>query len=156
MTRVAVGDARVFLGLAESFEIDVYNLDGVLQQRIRRADFEPEPVTWAAVERLVEVEPERLSPARLEIVRQADLPPSQPAYEEMRLDPAGLLWVRHFRPAGERTVTWSIFDQSGVWQEDLVFPSRLTVLEIGFDYVLGIWKDELDEESIRVYALTGP
>lgn len=154
MTRVAVGGARVFLGLAESFEIEVYNLDGIIQRRIRRADLEPEPVTWADVERLVEVEPERLSAERLEIVRQADLPPTQPAYEEMRLDPTGLLWVRHFRAPGEQTVTWSIFDRSGVWQEDAVFPRRLTVLEIGSDYVLGVWKDDLDEESIRVYALS--
>jgi hypothetical protein len=32
-------------------------------------------------------------------------------------------------------------------------PSKFRVQEIGEDYVLGVWRDDLDVESVRVYGL---
>ena len=62
----------------------------------------------------------------------------------------------YFRAAGAAEVRWSVFESSGAWLGDVVVPSRLQVLEVGVDYVLGIWHDELDEESVRVYSLLKP
>ena len=156
MTLVAIGSGSVYMGLAETFEIEVFDLDGQLTRRIRRADLVPQAVAIDDLERLADLEPERLSDSALESARQADLPPTFPAYDRLVVDPTGALWVRNFRRAGAAEARWSVFEDSGAWLGDVVVPSRLQVLEIGADYVLGIWRDELDEESVRVYALLKP
>lgn len=156
MTYVAVGVGDVYAGLAETFEIEVFDLDGNLVRRIRRAVPPPPAVTMADLERLAELEPQRLSFSRLELIRQADLPPTFPAYDQLVVDPTGWLWVRNFRQAGAGEAIWSVFSDGGEWQGDVAVPVGLSVLEIGADYVLGIWRDELDEESVRVYRLLKP
>ena len=34
-------------------------------------------------------------------------------------------------------------------------PERFEVLEFGSDYILGVWKDEMDVEFVRLYSLEG-
>ena len=34
-------------------------------------------------------------------------------------------------------------------------PANLEIWQIGHDYVLGVWSDELDVEYVRRHALTG-
>ncbi len=82
------------------------------------------------------------------------LPETLPAFEDLTVDDLGFLWVEAFRadPQAPRSVT--IFNDQGLPVARAQYPERLTVLEIGRDYVLGAFMDELDVVSVRKYQLT--
>ena len=84
------------------------------------------------------------------------IPPTLPAYEDMLVDRVGNLWVQHFEVPGAPERTWSVFDGGGVWLGDTVFPDRFRPLEIGDDYVLGRFGDDLDVEHIQIWELVKP
>jgi len=69
------------------------------------------------------------------------------------VDKVGNLWVQRYQPPGEELNTWDIYNSTGHlvgWAEA---PARLRVTEIGKDYIMGVWKDELDLEYVRLYSL---
>lgn len=53
----------------------------------------------------------------------------------------------------EEGALWRVVDQDGVFAE-LRTPPGFFLLEVGDDYVLGLHKDELQRESVRLYRLT--
>lgn len=57
-----------------------------------------------------------------------------PAYQEMRTDPAGRLWVRTLDL--DIPSAWDVFDPVGRWLGTLSVPVAGRTLEIGEDYVL--------------------
>jgi len=61
--------------------------------------------------------------------------------------------VQHFPRPGEARNRWSVFDPTGVWLGELSLPASLRVTDIGADYVLGVYRDEFGQESVRRYAL---
>jgi hypothetical protein len=46
-----------------------------------------------------------------------------------------------------------VFDPEGVWLGTVEVPPGLRIYEIGPDYMLGRWDDELGVEHIRSYRL---
>lgn len=48
---------------------------------------------------------------------------------------------------------WSVFSPEGVWLGDLRMPPDFHALEIGDDYILGRFTGDLEQESVRLYAL---
>ena len=48
---------------------------------------------------------------------------------------------------------WDILDPEGRWLGTIQTPTRLTIFEIGSDYVLGRYRDELDIEKVRLHTL---
>jgi len=51
---------------------------------------------------------------------------------------------------------FQVFDPSGRWLGGLELPVGGQVTEIGSDYLLGIWTDDLEIQSIRMYGLNKP
>ena len=84
------------------------------------------------------------------------LPSTLPAYETLHIDRTGHLWVERFEVPGAPERTWSVFADDGAWLGDVKFPDRFSPLEIGDDYVLGRFGDELDVEHIQVWELVKP
>ncbi len=78
----------------------------------------------------------------------ADMPP----YENLRLDAGGNLWVAYYR-LEEEPVRWAVFDPEGRWLGNVETPPNGRVWDIGDDYVLGVWQDELDVQQVRMYRL---
>lgn len=171
-TEFAIGDSRFFVGLPDQYEIHVFTSDGTLERIIRRA-FEPVPVTrrdidWLMDRRLSQVEGE----ANKSAVRQAfrDLrhtgvmpafgPPVWPGGADggpaMLADEVGNLWVFiHYRP-GEYRNDWSVFSPDGVWFGTVALPERLTPSQIGLDFILGRWINEVGFVHVRRYRLVKP
>ncbi len=54
----------------------------------------------------------------------------------------------------EGGIEWLVTDADGVALARVRTPDRFEVTEIGADYVLGVGRDSLDVESVRVHALT--
>lgn len=52
--------------------------------------------------------------------------------------------------------SWNVFSPAGELLGPVDLPARLEVFEIGSDYVLGHWLDELEVEHVRRYALIKP
>ena len=78
------------------------------------------------------------------VVVQAASAPSSDAMETQ------LAFVR----PGESTRRWTVFNSNGSVVAMLQGPERFDPLQIGIDFVLGRWTDELGEEHIHVYRLT--
>ena len=92
-----------------------------------------------------------------------------PPTSTIRSDAAGNIWVRiydyheAFVTAGPSRIQttrvpsqWDVFDPAGAWLCTVEMPASFTPLEIGVDYVAGVWRDDDDVEHARLYRLTKP
>ena len=91
------------------------------------------------------------------ILQQVPRPTRQPPYSDIRLDESGNLWVR-LGPTREGPPFWvdhKVFDSRGALLGTLPLPP-IRVLEIGGDYILGIYEDELEVDYLHLYPLVKP
>jgi hypothetical protein len=77
----------------------------------------------------------------------------------------GGVWVQQHATTGEllaaapyavATNRWTVFDLDGRWLGTVTAPNGLRLTEVGADYVLGVWRDELDVEYVRLHRLIKP
>jgi hypothetical protein len=145
----------LYYGSSDNFEIEVRAVDGTLQRLIRRPIPNP-PVTAEEVEefhRSLDERRERLSPIWRSLYSQMTLPETKPAYGRLLVDSEGNLWVADYSRERDDEGTWSVFDSEGRLLGSVETPTGGRVLQIGSDFVLGIWRDELDVEYVRLYGL---
>jgi hypothetical protein len=93
---------------------------------------------------------------RLQELRDLPYPESMPAHGDIVVDADGNLWVEEYLPMGETDPKWSVFDSSHQLLGSVDLPPDFTVHQIGSDFVLGVWHDELDVEQVRSYELIKP
>ena len=80
---------------------------------------------------------------------------TMPAHGGMTADALGHLWVLEYRgPWQDAAPVYTVFDAEGRLVGRLPLPDRFRVIEIGSDYVLGTYVDELDVEYLRLYGLS--
>lgn len=153
---IALSADRAYIGTADAFEIEVYSLEGELLRRIRR-QYEVMPVTDDDVERYIDAQTADLAPERAREraiwIRDQPMPGSFPAYERFLLDAEGNLWVEIYQPPGRERRSWSVFDGGGVWLGDVDVPPTFEATDIGADGTLGVFRNELDEQSVRQYRI---
>lgn len=156
---VAVGD-RFYFGSQDKFEIEAMDPYGTIL-RLIRVPVDPVPLTreiWDSyVEHRIETiardpDHERRMRRSMEQDSQA-LPPTFPAHGELEVDALNHLWVEEYRIPGDNTHTWSVFDREGVRLARVTLPVPMEVLEVGGDYVMGLVKDEMDVEYVRLFRL---
>jgi hypothetical protein len=87
------------------------------------------------------------------VYAQMDLPERWPAFQWVSVDPLGWIWAELFHPPYDMTSLWMLFDEDGVARGTLELPADLQVTDIGADYILGRWRDELGVEYVRRYRL---
>jgi len=88
-----------------------------------------------------------------EAALRAALPDTLPAYSRFVVDATDHLWVEHYRYLARDPHLWSIFAPDGTWLGEVEVPGTFDVTDIGRDYVLGVYRDALDEQSVRLYRL---
>jgi hypothetical protein len=159
---VAAGQHHFFYSSQDSYEIQVWNQDGGLERIIRR-DWEPLPVTDDQVaDRLAEElghlddEENDLSQQYRREFEATPIPDFHPAHGDIYADLQGYLWTEETRPSDEEPRRASVFDPEGRLVATLPIPDGLRVMEIGSDYVLGSYSDELGVQYLRMYALQRP
>jgi hypothetical protein len=170
---VALYDNWMLWGNPDSFEIQVFDLNATATRlrpaRIIRYALPNRPVDDQLRERyldlmlrlqrnkedsLATVEAEKARPAR----------PTLPAFQTLRVDQSGNLWVEHTRlsnyPGREldntEQQTWTVFDPSGALLGDVITPAGLAIAQIGNGWILGVWKDSDDVEHVKLYRLGAP
>jgi hypothetical protein len=159
---------RIALATSDSFSVRILDGHGgaihIVRQRrepmeVRDADYER--VRAAMMERF----PEGLLP---ELERGLDAMPRRetyPAFEGIRLDRAGELWVEESRRPGDdgrpdvtasTRPVWQVFDRQGFLIGRVEAPAGLQITDSGPDYILGVAKDDLDVERVRLYRVERP
>lgn len=149
---------RLYSGDGDRYSIDVYDHHGTLLRRIRRIEAKPREITEADVEAAKKAELERATDdaSRSAIERKYAAAGERrifPAFRDFVIDAEGNVWVQSYPRPADREARWTVFDSVGRMLGDVRMPSRLNPTEIGRQHVLGVWRDELDVERVRLYAL---
>lgn len=161
----AAGD-RLFTAPTDHYSISVRDRTGRVERIIRRPTAS-RPVTdedrasffrQSLRGRMSEEEIER----RI-AVAEVPLAETMPAHHMIVADAAGNLWVEELDDVGIDQGSFSVFDADGVWLGRIELPPGLppfrsrpnlaSQMEIGPDYLLGVWVDELGVEQVRLYRI---
>jgi hypothetical protein len=151
----AVGVQGFFVTGGLKPEVRAFDNSGRLI-RIFRLIEAPRPVTPEELAGAIDASVERFSKDRAKVrwaYESMDVPTRWPAFQSVRVDRLGWLWVELYRPPHHLTPQWMIFDSSGVARGVVDLPRDLEVQDIGADYVLGRWRDEMRVEYVRRYRL---
>ena len=173
----AAGETRAVVMPTDSFRLHVLDANGTVSRRLARAGLEGGPETTEAdvnahidgtIARVypdVEaVDPEALAAFRR---RQRAIPtaPTLPLNRSVQVDAEGNIWVEPFFRLGDPPTPHLVFAPDGTWLGEVSMPSGLDrgyiayqapYLEIGSDYLLGVWRGDLDVPEVRLYPLLKP
>ncbi|MGH7448069.1 MAG: hypothetical protein ACRELT_10945, partial [Longimicrobiales bacterium] len=155
-TVYAVAGDVLAVATQESPEIRVYGADGTPRRIIRTGTPMP-AVTDAHLEAWFQRQRESMLPERREqAVTRPDWPDAGqvvPPFAAVEIDDAGNFWVADYddriRPHG----AWSVHDPDGRLLARIRMPARFRPMHIGADFVLGVERDDLDVEHVRMYRV---
>ena len=159
-TSAAFRDDRLYVGDGDRFEVTVIGADG---RRIRsvRLGVPNREVTAADVarQRGAFIARARTPQRRADFERvwaAMPVPRTMPAFRDIRVDRAGNLWVENYRATEDEAPRWAVFDSAGRLLGTLATPRSLSIDEIGGDHLIGVYRDSLDVEQVRVYPIVKP
>lgn len=154
-TTIALTNARLYVGTADSAAVEVYARDGRRLPVLRfpsdarastRESYE------GAVEATVAMAAAPVRRAWRERLLAMAPPKQEPPYTAIRADSEGVLWVIE-HGSGRRGTRMRALSEAGRTLADLRLPVALTVFEIGRDYVLGSYEGEDGEPHLAMYRL---
>ena len=150
---------RVTLGASDSYELAQYSAKGELQRIIRKRH-NPRPIAdadWeAAKQERLDAEDEAWRQRTVPLLEAMPRPATLPAYAELLADTEGNLWVQDYPIPGDSEQRWTVFDPDGRLLGTVLTPERFRPTQVGSDFVLGVWRDELDVQYVTMYALEKP
>lgn len=152
----AIRGGDVVLGDQTEFEVRVVSATGALE-RVFRVPGRDLTLTGDDIARAIDVvvarEPEERRAATRARYAAMETPPTRPAYGELLVDREGNVWVSDYVRAPATPHAWTVFAADGRLLGDVEVPDRFSILEIGNDWILGVWRDALDVEYVRLYGL---
>jgi hypothetical protein len=157
-TLYAVGGSAFWLASSDSYSVWRFSATGEPELLIRvslparragRGEIENR-----IEERLSQLPPGAARDRTLASFRAMPAPERQPAIQRLVASPSGELWVSPSQSAAADSVAWHVFDREGRLTAALTTPARFQITEVSADRVIGIWRNELDVEFVRVYAIT--
>ncbi len=163
-SHVFAAEDAFYGGPSDRPEVRVWSADGRLRRIVRWAA-KPRAVSTADrkwVREQARARRERRRALLAQVGGPADQgeeaePPSRdthPWFDRIVVDTEGELWVRTWAGYGGAQ-EWFVFDRSGVWQGVVSTPASLEITDIGGDYILGLSRDELDVQQVRLYRIRG-
>lgn len=155
-TVVALGEARVYLGDAAAYEIEVYDLAGRPLPPLR---WDGPSLEYS--DRLVrQLAQDAISAAsessRARVRRMYDELPDLdqlPAYDRLLVSDVDELWVRQFPRPGAAVESWVVFDRDGDLVGRIAFPVGSTLWEVRGRRALYSLLDEFDVPVVRISAI---
>ncbi|MGH7461661.1 MAG: hypothetical protein ACREMA_11635 [Longimicrobiales bacterium] len=151
-----VGVQGFFVTGGDTPDVRAFDNSGRLIRVFRVAEV-PRPVTPTDVKDAIDFRVPRYDAQHQSGVRRAyeqmRVPKQWPAFQAIRVDRLGWIWAELFRTTRDTTQRWMVFDSSGVARGVVDLPPGLEVQDIGYDYVLGRWRDDLRVEYVRRYRL---
>jgi hypothetical protein len=169
-TYVAASDSNIYVAPSESYSIRVLDGSGILKRIVRRVG-DPRPVAPGDVRRWAEQtiadlnqdqDPERVD-GIIQRIREIGTADVMPAYRMITVDADENLWVEDWDDVGVDQGSFSVFRSDGAWLGRVTLPPGLpmlrgrglqaSVLNIGLDYILGVWIGEYGVEQVRLYRI---
>lgn len=166
-TYVARGAAplQIVLGDSDVAEVRVFDASGHLVRISRweghRRAVEDEWVEWWK-EKARDSEGARRGQSQLEVAwSRMHVPDRLPHFQALAVDVEGNVWIQGVMAPTDSLLSYEVIDASGRWLGAVQVPPGLvhTVdhpVDIGQDYFLGIWQDEVGIQSVRRYGLQKP
>jgi hypothetical protein len=155
---VIAGD-QLYFAPGDILEVNIHNVHGELR-RIIRYHRPLRPVTdqdRARDDEAMQTEFRRRNAPPEIVARYRNLayPPFFPAHGQLVVDQTGAIWLADHQIRYERLpVLWTIFNAEGHLLGTLTLPAAFNVDQIGENFVLGRWTDELGVEHVRLHRLT--
>ena len=150
-----VAQNRLILASDEHDELRYYDHAGTLR-RIARRMRDPRLVTDDEIARYRNdvIRGFRAAANIRELLGIIEFPQTHPAFGQVVADARGNVWLQEYRTRWDTgPVYWSVFDPEGAWVTDIELPDSFRVTDVGTDYVMGVWRDELGVEFVRMYRL---
>lgn len=97
--------------------------------------------------------PEAMRGPLRDLAEELPIPPRWPPLVELIADDLGRLWVRQYRQDLLQEATWQVFTPDGAYVDEVTTPPRFIPRVIEGGRIVGVWRDELDVESVRVYPV---
>ena len=149
--------SRICIGDQEGPEIVCIGPDG--NRTVLRWDSAPTPPTREEVAAWREanirlMEQKLIADDVIQMLDQVPTPAIRPDYSQITLDRSGNLWVE-LGPVTEGasvSVDYLVFDSVGALLGAVALPP-IQVLEIGENYVMGLYRDEFEVEYLQVYEI---
>lgn len=153
----AVGREYLFTAEDTAHVIQVRSVETGQVVRTIRTDAQPRRVTQTMIDEALNPSPYQ-GPALATEGRRSTRPPMQlpdvlPAIASMQVDKNGYLWVRRYFLPSDPEHEWWIYEPNGRLVGTLSHSTRFRVTEIGADYILGLWRDEDDVQTVHRYSL---
>lgn len=155
---VAAGDA-LHVGTGDAYEIETYTSNGRLARLIRAAQrgaaLGKEHIARYERERLEGSRGSRAYPVVEGVLASGKVPyPNRlPPHGSILAADDGGLWVQHVPLPGDQTIRWSVFNPEGRLLGTIAAPPDLQLLQVGPDFVLGLYRDDVGIESVRLHRL---
>lgn len=158
------GSRAVFVGLPDSYSLIRVESNGT--RRETRWAKQAHAATEAHRKQVIETLAARLGNSpELDVLRNLDLPTSLPAFgcepltqlvgeKGLVVTDDGGVWLQPFRlPNDSGTSSWPMFDADGLYEGLAVLPARFRLTAVQGDRALGVFKDSMNVESVRVYRM---
>lgn len=151
---VAVGAYGPVVGAWPGYELREFDDEGRLAA-ITRLDAPARAASPETVSELVQTEVDRGIDERVvrDAVDRMGVPESVPAFQSIIVDRGGWYWAELYRLDLAAPPTWLVFDPRGEAHGLIETPARFTVYDIGENFILGRWIDDLGVEHVRRHAL---
>ena len=148
---------QIYAGDGDRFEVHTFDSNGSLNHIIR-LDSESRPVgaedlEMARGQTLEWAEREGREAEMERIFAALPKPTEFPAYDALQASSEGGIWVRSWVAPTDSLAMWYVFDVSGSLQERVSLPSTFSPHQIGDSWVLGVERDSLEVERVRMYRI---
>jgi hypothetical protein len=154
---VAPHGSETIVAPNDRLELRYYDAVGTL---VRIARVEEPPRLTAEADRQAELErrlanaPEQARPGIRAMMREHPGPDTLPAFTDVTDDALGDTWIRTFRsPADTGADRWIVLRPDGGARGVVTLPAGVEVFEIGKDWILGRWTEDLEVEHVRMWRL---
>jgi len=146
-----------YFGRGDSYVIGHYSDEGQLLRSIRKARDEQRVTAddqHQYRKRMTEgIEDDQERRMIENLLADVPFPNTMPAYGNITVDVEGNLWVEDYRLPWDDQSRWTVFDREGTLLGVVHTPPTFKIHQIGSDYVLGRWENELGVEHVRQYEL---
>lgn len=152
-----VGPDHIYVGDSAGRAIQVFTLTGEPRSSIA-ADFKPVGVTSrdldAARARALSNRAPELRPLAERLWAEAPKPETFPYFDRLMGASDGQVWIRHYRVDPDAATQWQILDSTGVAIGVVQLPGRFELHAVEDQYLIGVWRDELDVEYVQVWRVS--
>ncbi len=150
-----VHDAAIYLVAGPVFRVRVFQ-DGRLSE-VFGVDRAPRRITQDDVRAYEEFTEEFIpQPQRreyLSALSNPSRPKVLPAYSRVLLSPDGEVWTQVYSPDFLAPSTWDVYSAGHEWLGHVDTPGGFTVTSVMRDGLVGVWRDDVGVEHVRVYRI---